>query len=279
MSIRTRRLVELSGTAAEAALSEDSVIVLPTGAIEFHGPHLPLMTDYLIADAVANASVERAAAEGQDVWILPTLAYTKSDEHHWAPGTMWISWDTLMQTVVELGNSIAATPARKLVFFNGHGGNLALLQVACRELRRRFGLQTFLMGATVPAGAHDGPEELGLGIHAGHSETSLVLHLRPELVDLSVAERSVPAHLADYEHIGFKKRVTFGWLSNDFSTNGTLGDPTGATAEYGKTLFDAAVTDSVAAFAEIARFDAAGPSPSVAGSVSSAGSFSAVSAS
>ena len=264
MSIRSRRLVELSGTAAEAALSEDSVIVLPTGAIEFHGPHLPLMTDLLIADSIADASVDRAAASGLDVWVLPTLAYTKSDEHHWAPGTMWISWDTLMQTVVELGNSIAATPAKKLVFFNGHGGNLALLQVACRELRRRFGLQTFLMGATVPAGAHDGPEELGLGIHAGHSETSLVLHLRPELVDLSVAERSVPAHLADYEHIGFKKRVTFGWLSNDFSTNGTLGDPTGATAEYGAELFEAAVSDSVAAFAEIARFDAAGPSASVA---------------
>lgn len=255
----TRRLVELSGTAATAALSADSVIVLPTGAIEHHGPHLPLMTDYLIADSVANASVERAASEGQDVWILPTIAYTKSDEHHWAPGTMWISWDSLMQTVVELGNSIAATPARKLVFFNGHGGNLALLQVACRELRRRFGLQTFLMGATVPSGAHDGPEEFGLGIHAGHAETSLVLHLRPDLVDLSLAERSVPEHLAGYEHIGFKKRVTFGWLSNDFATNGTLGDPTGATAAYGAELFEASVADAVAALAEVARFDAAGP--------------------
>ncbi|GAA2249248.1 creatininase family protein [Herbiconiux moechotypicola] len=250
----SRRLVELSGTAAAAALSPDSVVVLPTGAIEFHGPHLPLMTDFLIADSIANASVDAAAAAGQDVWILPTLAYTKSDEHHWAPGTMWISWDTLMQTVVELGNSIAATPAKKLVFFNGHGGNVALLQVACRELRRRFGLETFLMGATVPAGSHDGPEELGLGIHAGHAETSLVMHLRPELVDLGLAERSVPEHLAEFEHIGFKKRVTFGWLSNDFGTNGTLGDPTGATAAYGEQLFDAAVVEAVAAFEEIARF-------------------------
>jgi creatinine amidohydrolase len=254
----TRRLAELSGTAAGAALSADSIVVLPTGAIEHHGPHLPLMTDHLIADSVANAAVEAAAAAGLDIWILPTIAYTKSDEHHWAPGTMWIGWDTLMQTVVELGSSIAATGATKLVFFNGHGGNLALLQVACRELRRRFGLQTFLMGATVPAGAHDGPEELGLGIHAGHAETSLVLHLRPDLVDLSLAERSVPEHLADFEHIGFKKRVTFGWLSNDFGTNGTLGDPTGASAAYGRELFDLSVTEAVAAFAEVARFDPAG---------------------
>ena len=233
-------------------------MVLPLGAIEFHGPHLPLVTDHLIADSVANTSVEAAAAAGLDIWILPTIAYTKSDEHHWAPGTMWISWDTLMQTVVELGASIAATGARKLVFFNGHGGNLALLQVACRELRRRFGLQTFLMGATVPSGAHDGPEELGLGIHAGHSETSLVLHLRPELVDLSLAERSVPEHLDGYEHIGFKKRVTFGWLSNDFGTNGTLGDPTGANAEYGRELFEHSVAEAVEAFTEVARFEADG---------------------
>jgi creatinine amidohydrolase len=254
----SRRLAELSGTAASAALSTESIVVLPTGAIEHHGPHLPLFTDYLIADSVANASVDAAAAAGLDIWILPTIAYTKSDEHHWQPGTMWISWDTLMQTVVELGSSIAATGATKLVFFNGHGGNLALLQVACRELRRRFGLQTFVMGAVVPPGAHDGPEELGLGIHAGHSETSLVLHLRPELVDMALAERSVPEHLAGYEHIGFRKRVSFGWLSNDFGTNGTLGDPTGATAEFGAQLFDLSVRESVAAFTEIARFDASG---------------------
>ena len=261
MSVPTRKLVELSGPAATAALSADSVVVLPTGAVEHHGPHLPLMTDLLLADSIANAAVDAAAAAGQDVWILPTLAYTKSDEHHWAPGTMWLSWDTLMRTVVDLGNSIAATPARKLVFFNGHGGNLALLQVACRELRRLYGLETFLMGATVPAGAHgdDAPDELGLGIHGGHAETSLVMHVRPELVDLSLAVRSVPEHLADYEHIGFKKRVTFGWLSNDFGTNGTVGDPTRASAAYGEQLFDAAVAEAVAAFAEVARFSASGP--------------------
>ncbi|WP_217348601.1 creatininase family protein [Cnuibacter physcomitrellae] len=259
-SLPSRKLVELSGPAAAAALSSDSVLVLPTGAIEHHGPHLPLMTDFLLADSIANAAVDGAAADGQDVWILPALAYTKSDEHHWAPGTMWLSWDTLMRTVVDLGNSIAAMPARKLVFFNGHGGNLALLQVACRELRRLYGLETFLMGASVPAGAHDddAPEEFGLGIHGGHAETSLVMHVRPDLVDLSLAERSVPEHLAGYEHIGFKKRVTFGWLSNDFGTNGTVGDPTRANAAYGAQLFENAVSEAVAAFAEVARFSADG---------------------
>jgi creatinine amidohydrolase len=258
----TRRLVELSGPAATAALDADSVVVLPTGAIEHHGSHLPLMTDYLLADAIANAAVERAASQGIDAWILPTLAYTKSDEHHWASGTMWLTWETMMQTIVDLGNSIAATPANKVAFFNGHGGNLALLQVASRELRRRFGLQTFVLGPIVPpmSGTEgDGPDELGLGIHGGHSETSLIMHIRPDLVDLSLARRSVPEHLADFEHIGFKKAVSFGWLSNDFGTDGVLGDPTGANAAYGATLFERSVAQAASAFAEIARFDPAGP--------------------
>lgn len=258
----TRRLAELSGPAATAALHADSIIVLPTGAIEHHGAYLPLNTDYLLADSIANAAVERAAVAGTDVWILPTLAYTKSDEHSWASGTMWLTWDTMMQTIVDIGNSIAATPATKIAFFNGHGGNLALLQVACRELRRRFGLQTFLLGPIVPSmnGTDgDGPDELGLGIHGGHSETSLIMHLRPDLVEVTAARRAVPEHLADFEQIGFGKPVSFGWMSNDFGPDGVLGDPTEANAAYGAELFEHSVAEAVKAFAEIARFDPAPP--------------------
>ena len=110
MSTPSRDLVNLSGPAANAALTEDSILVLPTGAIEHHGPHLPLSTDFLMADLIGRAVVESAASAGQDVWLLPPLAYTKSDEHHWAPGTVWLTWDTLMQTVVDIGRSVAATP-------------------------------------------------------------------------------------------------------------------------------------------------------------------------
>jgi creatinine amidohydrolase len=255
-----RNLVELSSLAAVEALRTDSVIVLPTGAIEHHGPHLPLSTDFLVAEASAKAAVELAASNGVNAWLLPGLAYTKSDEHHWAPGTVWLSWDTLMQTIVEIGESIAQTPCTKLVFYNGHGGNVALLQVACRELRRRFGLQTFLIGGMMPAngGAKSGENEFGLGIHAGHVETSVVLHLRPELVDLSLAVRSVPENLLDYEYVGFGKPVSFGWVSNDFAASGVIGDPTTANAEYGKAHFKANVAQAAAALAEIAVFT---PSP------------------
>jgi creatinine amidohydrolase len=254
----TRRLAELAGSVVGSALTADSVIIIPTGAIEHHGPHLPLVTDALLAEALATAAVEQGVADGLDLWLLPTLTYTKSDEHHWAPGTMWLSYETLMSTLVDLGRSVAATPARKLVFMNGHGGNTALLQVANRELRRRFGLVTFAMPAgiqTAGTGGDDGADELGQGIHAGHGETSLVLHVRPDLVDLTLAERHVPEHLAGLEYIGINgKPVSFGWLSDDFGPTGVIGDPTRATAEAGKKIFDASVAGSVAALHEIATF-------------------------
>jgi creatinine amidohydrolase len=254
-----RRLVELSGPAAAAALSPASIIVLPTGSIEHHGAHLPLNTDYLLADLIGNAAVEQAAADGVDVWILPTLAYTKSDEHHWAPGTLWLTWETLMNTVIDLGRSITTTSATKLVFLNGHGGNTALLQVAIREIRRRFGLQTFAMPALVMGAdrpASEGLDERGLSIHAGTSETSIILYLRPDLVDLSLARREVPEHIADFTHIGFNsKPVSFGWLSNDFGPSGVIGDPTQATTAYGKSLFDFSVAQAVACLKEIAAFN------------------------
>ena len=253
-----RKLVELAGSAVASTLTADSVIVIPTGAIEHHGPHLPLVTDALLAEALAEAALDRGVADGLDLWLLPTLTYTKSDEHHWAPGTMWLSYDTLMSTLVDLGRSVAATPARRLVFMNGHGGNSALLQVANRELRRRFGLVTFSMPAgiqTAGTGGAGGADELGQGIHAGHGETSLVLHLRPDLVDLSLAERHVPEQLAELDYIGINgKPVSFGWLSDDFGPTGVIGDPTGATAEAGRAIFDASVAGSVAALHEIATF-------------------------
>ena len=252
----TRELVELSGPAVAATLTADSILVLPTGSIEHHGAHLPLSTDLIMADVLAGAVVDAAASAGLDVWKLPALSYTKSDEHHWAPGTVWLSWDTLMRTVVDIGRSVANTPARALVFYNGHGGNIALLQVALRELRRQFGLRTFLLGAAIPAGdGVEGPDERGFGIHGGHGETSLLMHLRPELVDLTKATREVPDALADFEYVKFNGGpVSFGWLSNDFGPTGVIGDPTRATAEWGAALYERAVADGVAALREIVRF-------------------------
>lgn len=253
----SRRLDELAGPALASTLTADSIVVLPTGSIEHHGPHLPLATDLLMADLLAHSIVEAAAGTGIDAWLLPALSYAKSDEHAWAPGTFWIDAPTLLDTLVAIGRGVAATPARTLVFYNGHGGNVALLQVALRELRTRFGLRTFLLNVAIPAG----DTELGFGIHGGHGETSLLMHLRPDLVDLTDAVDATPAHLARYERIGFAGApVQFGWTSDDFGTAGVIGDPTGANAAHGADLAVQLVAEGVASLAEIATFQPGPPS-------------------
>ncbi|MDX6234398.1 MAG: creatinine amidohydrolase [Nocardioidaceae bacterium] len=254
----TRKFAELTGPETLEMLEADSVLVLPIGAIEHHGPHLPLITDALMAESAADALVSRAVEAGIDAWQLPTMSVGKSDEHSWASGTLWLNASTLMETLVDLGRSVATTPARKLVFLNGHGGNAALLQVANRELRRRFGLQTFTMPALRVRAASGGsgePEEHGLGIHGGYSETSIVMHLRPDLVHEDRFVTTLPLEFADYEHIGFNgKAVTFGWLSDDFGPHGIVGDPTGANADAGKRMFEESVDAGLEALQEIDRF-------------------------
>ncbi|MGW9114882.1 creatininase family protein [Microbacterium sp. NPDC055683] len=253
----TRLLSDLPQPRAMAALSEDSIIVQPVGAIEQHGPHLPLSTDLVIPEAIASAAVERAVAAGVDAWLLPPLAVSKSDEHHWAPGSLWLEASTLWDTLVDLGRSVAATPAKTLVFVNGHGGNTALLQVVNREIRRRFGLRTFSMGSGIQRAGdgREGPDELGMGIHAGHSETSVMLALRPDLVDMAAAVRSVPSHIAGFRTIGFNAfPVSFGWTSDDFGPSGVIGDATGATAEYGARLVEEGTAFVAEALGEISRF-------------------------
>lgn len=277
---RSRLLAELSGPAVAAGLGPDSIVVQPTGAVEHHGPHLPLVTDFLLADHIGGAAVERAAAEGLDVWQLPTLAFTKSDEHSWAPGTVWLDESTMFDTAVQIGRAVALMGAGSLVFANGHGGNVALLQVALREIRKRYGLKTFLMPtlARTPGPSGEDADERGLGIHGGAAETSMILHLRPDLVDMTKAERWVPDHLAEFEKIRFNGGpVSFGWLSNDFGTPGVVGDASRATAAYGQALWDRSLDEAVASLHEIARFDTAVAKPDAAGAAPLASDAVAVS--
>lgn len=251
-----RRFGDLSGPAVTERLTERSIVIQPLGAIEQHGPHLPLATDSIVATAVSEAVVE-SAGEELDLWLLPTLQFTKSNEHAWSPGTVWLSATTLLAVLDDIGRCIATTPARKLVFLNGHGGNSALLNVANRELRLAHGLMTFLAHPGVPAdqGGLSPEHELGMGVHGGTDETSMMLHLAPHLVDMSLGERRIPERLAENSQVRFGGRISFGWLSNDFSPDGYIGDPTVATAELGAQLFDAAVRSLVEGLHEVAAFE------------------------
>jgi creatinine amidohydrolase len=254
--VTSRRFADLSGPQVGRLLSDRSLLVQPLGAIEQHGPHLPLSTDSVIATAVAEQAVARCGDE-LDAWLLPTLDYTKSNEHAWSPGTVWLSATTLLAVLDDLGRCLATTPARRLVFLNGHGGNSALVNVANRELRLQHGLMTFLTHPGVPPdqGGVSPASELGMGVHGGTDETSLMLHLAPHLVDMSLAERRVPAALATNRYVRFGGRVSFGWTSNDFFDDGYIGDPTTASAEAGAVLFEAAVQSFCEALREIAAFN------------------------
>ena len=252
----SRLLGDLSALQLSAELSKDSIVVLPLGAIEQHGPHLPLNTDFVVADAVARAAVEKFGAE-TNAWLLPTLPFTKSNEHAWAAGTMWLSATTMMSVIDDIGRCVAATPAKKIMFINGHGGNSALMAMMNRELRLKYGLQTFLAHPHMPAdqGGSSAESELGMGVHGGVDETSVMLHLRPDLVDMSLAVRRVPEGLAKNEQVKFGGRVAFGWRSNDFFPEGHIGDPTGASADLGARMFAGAVESLGGAMKEISRFD------------------------
>ena len=251
-----RHLSELRAPDLARLVTERSIFVQPLGAVEQHGPHLPLNTDLLIADRVSELAVERVGAE-LDVWVLPPLAYTKSNEHAWSAGTMWLSATTLLAVLDDIGRCVATTAARKLVFFNGHGGNSALVGVANRELRLAHGLMTFLAHPGVPPdqGGVSAPDELGMGIHGGTDETSMMLHLAPHLVDMSAATRNVPERLAANRYVRFGGAVGFGWLSNDFGVDGHIGDPTPATAERGGQLVAQAVDAFCEALAEVSAFE------------------------
>jgi creatinine amidohydrolase len=251
----TRRLAELRAPQVSERLSAGSIVLQPLGAVEQHGPHLPFDTDLVIASEVAEAAVAEYG-DAYDAWLLPPLAYTKSNEHAWSAGTVWLSAATLLAVLDDIGRSVAMLPARKLVFVNGHGGNSALLNVANRELRLKYGLMTFLAhpGFPVDQGGRAPESELGMGVHAGTDETSLMLHLRRERVDMTKAARNVPEWLAPNRHVRFGGRVSFGWLSSDFGADGHIGDPTAATAERGKELFEGAVRGLGEALAEVAAF-------------------------
>jgi creatinine amidohydrolase len=249
-----RRLAELKLSEIDR-ITESSILIQPVGAIEQHGPHLPFNTDLVIATCTADELVDRHGDE-LDLWLLPPLAYTKSNEHAWAPGTVWLSAHTLLSVLDDIGRSLALLPAHKVVFLNGHGGNSSLLNVACRDLRLAHGLSTFLMHPMLPPdqGGESAEAELGMGIHGGHLETSLMLHLSPGLVADTLPDAVIPPSIADNEHVRFGGSVSFGWLSDDFSQPGHIGDPSNASAEVGSAVFESTIAYLGRALAEVASF-------------------------
>ncbi|MBK1786961.1 mycofactocin biosynthesis peptidyl-dipeptidase MftE [Prauserella cavernicola] len=190
---------------------EPALLAVPLGATEQHGPHLPLHTDTTIATALARRLAERVPG----VLVAPAVPYGSSGEHAGFPGTLSIGQDALELLLVELARS--ADHFAGVVFVNGHGGNLEPLRRAVRLLRAE--------GRRVFAWAPGGPAD---DTHAGRTETSVLLHLRPADVRVDAAEPGDATPLPD-----LLDRLVDGGVRG-VSPNGVLGDPTGASAEEGE---------------------------------------------
>jgi len=242
-------------TEEAAALPDTAIAVLPIGSIEQHGAHLPLATDLIMADRV-SAEVCARVGSTYDLWRLPPLAYSKSNEHIGFAGTLTLRTETLLSVLDEIAGSLSTTPVRTLVLINGHGGNTSLLDVAIRDLRIRHGLTTFLVHTLLPAeqGGESHPDELGMGLHGGRDETSLMLHLVPDLVRSDRFVRDVPDELLGYANIGVSGPARMGWITSDISKTGTIGDPTLATTEFGAEQFESMIESISAQMRDISHY-------------------------
>lgn len=251
-----RDFASLTTSTVSERIGEETIVLLPVGAIEQHGPHLPLSTDFTTAHELAKAVAEQYGEE-LDLWIMPPLAYSKSNEHETLPGTITLQTETLLRVLDDIGASLARSSVRRFAILNGHGGNSSLLDVVCRDLRVKHRLSTFLLHTLLPPdqGGPVAEGELGLGFHAGRDETSLMLHLEPDTVDMSKAERTLPEWLASYRHISISGPVRFGWMSTDVSPNGVTGDPTLASGDEGAALFSLMVEGLRAQLQEVSNFE------------------------
>jgi creatinine amidohydrolase len=232
-----REIGSLTFEDVKERLRASAILCLPLGSMEQHGPHLPLNTDTVLAEALTGRIIERWGDE-YDLWRLPSVAIGLSREHAWASGTLSLSVGGMTWLLRDLAREIArALPTRNLMIVNGHGGNRGVLEAVGCELRFEFGLNLCALhtGALMSAVSDTGVPE----VHAGRDETSLMLALAPSLVRREAIARlqgspdgkAVRALVLD-------PSASFPWSSDDrrIAQSGVIGDARGASAEQGEAI-------------------------------------------
>jgi len=239
---------------------EEVVAVLPVAAIEQHGPHLPLSVDTDLVEGIVAAALPELP-EDLPVLFLPTQQVGRSIEHIRFPGTLTLSAETIIRLWTEIGESVARAGVRKLVLFNSHGGQVSVMDIVARDLRSRSELMVFSVNwFNLPLGEEvDGlftQEENRFGIHAGDVETSMMLALRPEAVDMEQARefRSSSQDRAEkFEILGNGRSAKLGWQMQDYNPMGAAGDATLATADKGRAVVEAAGRQLALLLREVAQ--------------------------
>jgi len=231
---------------------ENTVIVLPAGATEQHGPHLPCAVDSLIAAGVMGRALTLLPPE-VPAFGIPPITYGKSDEHLHFPGTLTLEGPTLLAMVTEIGESVYRAGFRKLLIVNAHGGQPQVMEMAARELRLRHGdyvvLPHFAWRQPNASSQFLSERERKLSMHAGHAETAIIMALAPDTVHM---EHAVANYAPEFPpSLSPDGRPTAAWVARDFGESGVIGDPFPATAEQGHAMLDTLAASWVRAITDL----------------------------
>ncbi len=227
-------------------VDERTVAVMVLGAIEQHGPHLPMATDLMIGEGLLAAAFrllqhDPPACEPSLI-RLPSLAIGASQEHGHYPGTVSLPPELARRVIESIGQSLASTGVRRLVLVNAHGGNHAVMDSAALKLRRRFGMLVVKASYMRFAPPDDSlsAEELRHGLHGGQAETAMMLHLAPESVRKDQIREFAPSAIAQNPDglFGPAGRAAWAWLAEDLNPEGVVGRADLASADLGRRLVD-----------------------------------------
>lgn len=241
-----------------AGQADQVVTVLPVAAIEQHGPHLPLSVDATLLQGVIDAALPLLPA-GLPVLFLPPQNVGLSPEHIRFPGTLTLSPATVIALWTEIGECVARAGVKKLLLFNGHGGQVSVMDIVARELRTRCNLivysaSWFSLPLPDAVAGQFSAQEHRFGIHAGEIETSMMLHLAPATVHMAHAQnfRSTSQDRSErYAILGNGKTAKLGWQMQDYHPAGAVGDAAAATAGKGQAVVQAAAVQLVALLQEL----------------------------